>query len=198
LLSELPETANKINPKNWVKNYADELYGFAMTKTSNTELAEDLVQETFLAGLKSLNNFRGDSSERTWLYSILKFKIADHYRKASTKREITNSKMQVNEDASLDLYFTDEGGWKDTARPQDWGIDYSCPIENKELSIALNNCIEKLAQNQRQLIVLKLVEEVEVEKICKELKITATNYWVIIHRAKLQLRACLEQNWFKA
>lgn len=181
----------------WVETYADELYGYAMSKTSNAELAEDLVQETFLAGLKSSANFKGNSSERTWLYSILKFKIADHYRKASTKWEISNSKMQIAEDASLDNYFRDDGSWKDTAGPQDWAIDYSCPVENKELAIALNKCIEKLPQNQRQLIVLKLVEEVEVEKICKELKITSTNYWVIIHRAKLQLRACLEQNWFK-
>jgi len=168
-----------------------------MSKTSDAELAKDLVQETFLAGLRSMENFKGNSSERTWLYSILKFKIADYYRKASTKQEITNSKMRINEDASLDPYFTDDGSWKENTRPKDWGIDYSCPIENKELSIALNNCIEKLTHNQRQLIVLKLVEEVEVEKICKELKITATNYWVIIHRAKLQLRSCLEQNWFK-
>lgn len=181
-----------------MKIYADELYGFAVNKTSSAELAEDLVQETFLAGLKSLENFKGNSSERTWLYSILKFKIADHYRKASTKREITNSKMGREEDADLDFYFTEDGAWKDKTRPADWGIDYTCPVENKELAMALKNCIEKLAQNQRQLVVLKMLEEVEVEKICKELQITTTNYWVIIHRAKLQLRSCLEQNWFKA
>jgi RNA polymerase sigma-70 factor (TIGR02943 family) len=193
----LLEPVHIIDPNNWVNNYADELYAFAMSKTDKAELAEDLVQETFLAGLKSLKNFEGKSSERTWLYSILKFKIADHYRKASTRREIPRSKLEINEDEGSDLYFNEEGGWKDASRPKDWGIDYSCPVESKELSIALSNCIEKLNHNQKQLVILKLVNEIEVEKICKELKISATNYWVIIHRAKLQLRSCLEQNWFK-
>ena len=189
---------NILNPNNWTKTYADELYGYAMSKTSNTELAEDLVQETFLAGLKSSENFKGNSSERTWLFAILKFKIADHYRKASTKYEISNSKFSNDGDSSMDTYFTEDGDWKESAAPKEWGIDFSVTIENKELGIALNNCIDKLPRNHRLLVVLKLVEEEETEKVCKELNITPTNYWVIIHRAKLQLRACLEKNWFKA
>ena len=71
-------------------------------------------------------------------------------------------------------------------------------IENKELADALNLCIDKLPESQKQLILLKLVEEEETEVVCKELNITPTNYWVIIHRAKLQLRSCLEKNWIKA
>lgn len=194
----MPETSNILNPNNWTKTYANELFGYAMNKTSNTELAEDLVQETFLAGLKSLPNFKGQSSERTWLFSILKFKIADHYRKASTKYEINNSKFGIEENSYIDNYFTEDGDWKENAAPQDWGINYSTSIENKELANALNGCIEKLPNNQKQLVLLKLVEEEETEIVCKELNITPTNYWVIIHRAKLQLRACLEKNWFKA
>lgn len=193
----MPEPQKILNPNNWIKTYADELYGYAMGKTSNTELAEDLVQETFLAGLKSLENFKGNSSERTWLFAILKFKIADHYRKASTKYEISNSKFSNNDDSFMANYFTEDGDWKESAAPKEWGIDFSTAIENKELGIALDNCIDKLPKNQKLLIVLKLVEEEETEKVCKELNITPTNYWVIIHRAKLQLRACLEKNWFK-
>ncbi|MBK7311912.1 MAG: sigma-70 family RNA polymerase sigma factor [Sphingobacteriaceae bacterium] len=192
------EVTNILNPNNWIKTYSDELFGYAMSKTSNTELAEDLVQETFLAGLKSLENFKGNSSERTWLFAILKFKIADHYRKASTKYEISNSKFSNDDDSYVDNYFTEDGDWKENAVPKDWGIDYSGSIENKELGKALNGCIEKLPDTQKQLVLLKLVEEEETEIVCKELNITATNYWVIIHRAKLQLRACLEKNWLKA
>ena len=187
-----------LNPTNWIHSYADELYSYAMHKTGNTELAEDLVQETFLAGLKSQHTFRGNCSERTWLYAILKYKIADHYRKASTKPEISHSNMRGEEDVETDHYFTEDGGWKKTARPKDWAVDYSRTLENKELAAALNACIEKLSEGQKQLVILKLIEEVDVQKICKELKLTATNYWVIIHRAKLQLRACLENTWFKA
>lgn len=189
---------NTLNPLNWTEKYGDELFGYAMGKTSKCELAEDLVQETFLAGLKSLKSFKGNSTERTWLYSILKFKVADHYRKASTKYEINSSKLAKNNVHSEFSYFKDDGDWKESALPKDWGIDYTSTIENKELSKALNNCIEKLSENQKQLVILKLVEEEETENVCKELNITSTNYWVIVHRAKLQLRACLEKNWFRA
>jgi RNA polymerase sigma-70 factor (TIGR02943 family) len=192
------ESINIIQPESWVQNYADELYVFAMSKTGNPELAEDLVQETFLGALKSMQNFKGNSSEKTWLYAILKFKIADHYKKASTKNELVSSKIHKNENHDKDPYFMEDGGWHNKMRPTDWGIDYSCPVENKELSIVLNKCIEKLAHTQKHLVRLKMIEEVEVTQICKELQITATNYWVIIHRAKLQLRSCLEKNWFKA
>lgn len=194
----MSQTKNILNPHNWTSTYADELYGYAMGKTSNKELAEDLVQETFLAGLKSSHNFKGNSSERTWLFSILKFKIADHYRKASTKNEIPNSKLANYESSNFDDYFTEDGDWKENAAPKSWQIDFSNAIENKELGNALNNCIEKLPENQKLLVILKLVEEEDTEKVCKELNITPTNYWVIIHRAKLQLRACLEKNWIKA
>jgi RNA polymerase sigma-70 factor (TIGR02943 family) len=194
----LKEEGNILNPNTWIKTYSDELYGYAMGKTSNTELAEDLVQETFLAGLKSQSSFKGKSSERTLLYAILKFKIADHYRNASTKYEISNSKLGYEEDSFIDNFFTEDGEWKENSAPKNWGKDHSHVIENKELGSVLNLCIEKLPDSQKQLILLKLVEEQETEIVCKELNITPTNYWVIIHRAKLQLRSCLEKNWFKA
>ena len=192
------EISNILNPNNWTKIYADELYGYAMNKTGHTALTEDLVQETFLGALKSVNNFKGQSSERTYLFSILKFKIADHYRKASTKYEISNSKFRIENDSFIDNYFTEDGDWKENTAPNNWNAESLTPIENKELASALNNCIDKLPNNQKQIVLLKLVEEEETEKVCKELNITPTNYWVIIHRAKLQLRACLEINWFKA
>lgn len=192
----MSETVTKLNPNNWLIKYADELFGYAMSKTSNSELAEDLVQETFLAGLKSQTSFKGNSSERTWLFAILKFKIADYYRKASTKNEISNSKFENSDSLNLENYFTEDGDWKENAIPKNWAIDFSKSIENEELGILLNNCIEKLSVSQKKLVILKLVDEVDTELVCKELNITATNYWVMIHRAKLQLRACIERNWF--
>ncbi|MDI1356321.1 MAG: sigma-70 family RNA polymerase sigma factor [bacterium] len=189
----MAETKNVLQPQNWIKDFGDDLFAYAMRKTSNTQLAEDWVQETFLAGLKSQNNFKGDSTEKTWLLAILKFKIADYYRKSSTKYELRS--LQFNGVENSTNHFADDGDWKQESQPKDWGIDYSKAVENKELAHALNQCIDKLQENQKQLILLKLVEEQETEIVCKELNITATNYWVIIHRAKLQLRACLEKNW---
>lgn len=194
----MSQTQNILNPHNWTSVYADELFGYAVSKTGKADLAEDLVQETFLAGLKAMESFKGQSSERTWLFAILKFKIADYYRKASTKYEVNNQTLSFDDASYIDNYFTGDGDWKENAVPHSWGVEYLNAIESKELANVLNFCIDKLPENQKQLVLLKLVEEEETEKVCKELNITATNYWVIIHRAKLQLRACLEKNWFKA
>jgi RNA polymerase sigma-70 factor (ECF subfamily) len=194
----MSEAKDQINPKEWVSVYADELFNYAIYKTSDQELAEDLVQETFLAGLKARHNFKNHSSERTWLYAILKNKIADHYKKAYTKYETNGSAFTTENDPFLDNYFDEEGEWHKKAAPQNWGIDYNDSIENRELAVVLNNCMDKLPPNQKQLIFLKIVEEEKTEKVCKELNITATNYWVMIHRAKLQLRACIEKNWINS
>jgi RNA polymerase sigma-70 factor (TIGR02943 family) len=191
------KSQNILSPENWVNKYSSELYSYAMNKTSKSELAEDLVQETFFAALKSMASFKGLSSERTWLFTILKFKIADYYRKASTKFEFSDTRLGYNDnDSYLDNYFDKDGEWKEHKSTGNWGLDHSANIENKELALALNNCIDKLPSKQKQLILLKLVEEEKTEKVCNELNITPTNYWVIIHRAKLQLRDCMETNWF--
>lgn len=191
-LPGLSTSANITDPQRWVSNYADELYGYAFSKTGDSALAEDLVQETFLAALNTVSQFRGDSSERTWLYSILKFRIAGHYRKASTRHE-----MRLTEQGQdlADHFFVEDGAWRPESRPKEWALDHSSVLENRELAQALERCIERLNESQKKLVVLKMIEETEVTRICKELQITATNYWVIIHRAKLQLRACLEKNW---
>lgn len=194
----MSDIKNILNPHKWTELYADGLFGYAYSKTGDNNLSEDLVQETFLAGLNAQKNFKGQCSEKTWLYAILKFKIADYYRKASTKYEVTNLSFQEDEGSHIDAFFTEDGNWKENASPKKWQAPEMSAIENKELAIALNFCIDKLPENHKQLILLKLVEEEETEVVCKELNITPTNYWVIIHRAKLQLRACLEKNWLKA
>lgn len=188
---------NILNPTKWTSTFADELFRYAMSKTGKVELSEDLVQETFLGGLKAMESFKGQCSERTWLFTILKFKISDHYRKASNKYEVNNSSFSFEDHSAIDDYFNEDGDWTKEATPKSWGMDASVAMENKELANALNFCIDKLPENQKQLILLKMVEEEETENVCKELNITTTNYWVIIHRAKLQLRACLEKSWFK-
>lgn len=187
-----------MNPNVWVDLYSDAMYSFALQKTGNDQLSEDLVQETFLSALKSAASFKGQSSERTWLFAILKFKIADHYRKAATKYEYTVSRVMHNRTDQSEHFFNSDGEWLEDSHPQTWSEDKMQDVEKKELGSIVNNCIEKLSEDQKQVILLKMVEEVETKIVCKELDITATNYWVLIHRAKLLLRACLEKNWFNA
>ena len=186
---------NILEPEKWIDNYADELFRYAMGKTGKTALAEDLVQETFLSALKAKDSFRGQSSERTWLYSILKHTIANYYRKASTRYEVNNAQLGGATEKGFDDYFTQSEDWNDNAAPRNWQINPAAAIENKELAAALDKCLEKLPPNQKQVILLKLVEETDTKIICKELNLSDTNYWILIHRAKLQLRACMEKSW---
>lgn len=188
-----------LNPKNWVERYADDLYGYAITKCSSSDLAEDFVQDTFLSALKAIDNFKGNSSERTWLFSILKNKIADHYRKASTRYEVSDSAIYGGDEGRsfLDLFFDKSGEWSKQAKPKQWSVEEGNVLDDKEFQKAMQNCVGKLPANWHTAITLKYLEEKESEDICKELNVTASNYWVIMHRAKLMLRACLEKTWFK-
>ncbi len=190
----LSKTYN-LHPEDWVNKYGEKLYTYALLKSKNKEQAEDWVQETFLAGLGAKDSFRGDSSELTWLYSILKNKIAQFYRKASTKQEVPLNGLFADQENDLSLFFNEEGTWKEHSSPRDWQLDPAMALENKELGQILNHCLDNLKPGQKEIIVLKLMEGLGSKFICKDLGISDTNYWIQIHRAKLQLRACIEKKW---
>jgi len=166
--------------------YTKDLYAWAYYKTGDKSLSEDLVQDTFLAAIKSQKNFKGDSEIKTWLFGILKNKIADYFRKASTK-------------ISSRINFFDGENWNEKEIPASWNIS-----EEKELldDIAfkntLGNCIDKLPAVWSSVIRMKFIDDRKTEIICDENGISPNNYWQIIHRSKLQLRKCLETNWFNA
>ncbi len=180
-----------LNPEKWIDLYADYLYHYTITRVDDSDFAKDLVQETFLSALKGKGSFRGEASERTWLVSILKRKIIDHYRKINSVK----GKREVRTD-----FYSDgdkKGNWLEEAVPGEWGNEGAKNIENKELKNALDHCIHNLPEKYRMVFLLKTVQHYETEEICNELDISSSNLWVIIHRARLQLRKCLEENWFK-
>lgn len=185
------------NPAAWVKLYADDLYKFAVTKVSDNGLAQDLVQETFLSALQALEQFRGESSEKTWLMAILKNKITDHFRKFN-KTAIT---ISIEEDKTSDsdphhFFFNEKGHWRKEMAPKAWITEISGQQDQVDFFTILRGCMGKLTSIGKAVFHLKYLEEKESADICKDLSISSSNYWVIIHRAKLQLRACLEKNWF--
>ncbi|AMR30937.1 RNA polymerase subunit sigma-24 [Mucilaginibacter sp. PAMC 26640] len=188
-----PPNDHKLEPKKWVKAYADYLYMYAVTRVSNEEQARDLVQETFLAGLQSMRNFAGKSSERTWLTGILKNKIIDVYRKKASglkTLELINAEGDM-----ADFFREDDGHWKKEHSPKHFGIDNYDPLAGKEFNTILQRCMEKLPALWRTVFMMKHLDDAPTDMVCSELRITASNYWVIIHRAKLNLRACLQKNW---
>ncbi len=177
------------NPNKWIDNYADYLFYYAKSRVSDTDIAKDLMQETFYAGIKGLDNFKGDCSEKTWLTSILKRKVVDQYRKMNSKKEKAFVSMPFYSDGE------NKGNWIEERAPN--SIESSNKIENEELGQALKKCIGGLPQKNRMVFEMKTLHNISTEEICKDLEISSSNLWVIIHRARVQLRACMEKNWFK-
>jgi RNA polymerase sigma-70 factor (ECF subfamily) len=184
-----------LNPEQWVRAYADELYAFALKRIKDPELCKDLVQDTFVSAIRNLSTYQGSSSERTWLTSILKNKIIDSYRKKAS-HTIPGEHVSAEED--VDTFFEANGHWKTRHAPQSWAVEAVTPMEQEELTTVLEACMEKLPKTWGMVFRLKYVEEEDSDKIRKELDLSASNYWVIVHRAKLHLRACLEKNWLKS
>ena len=188
--NETETISTKATIKSWVELHSDQLFSWAYHKTSDKEAAEDLVQETFLAVIHSIEKFENKSDPKTWLFSILKNKIADHYRKLYRHAE--------NKTISFNDFFDSNESWNSDSSPQNWQIENEENLlDNQEFNKTLSHCLEKLPANLKAPILLKFVEEKDSSIICQELEITTTNYWQMIHRAKLQLRKCLEINWFK-
>lgn len=182
--------AHLLHPETWVDRYADYLFNYAIARVSSTEIAKDLVQETFFAGLKSAKNFKGEAAERTWLIAILKRKVIDHYRKINSKKG--KAEIRINYNKNIE----NQGDWlEEQVMDQfDQGSDHM--IENEELGMALQECIDKLPKKQAIVFNMKTIQGMSTEDICNELNINPSNLWVLIHRARTALMGCLNQNWF--
>jgi len=180
------------DPRRWVGTHADYLYAFARKRIDDDELVKDLVQETFLAALQKVHNFEGKSSERTWLTAILKNKIIDVYRKKSS---VVVSSSIVDAEREQKDFFGDDGHWNKEHRPLVFGIEGHQSLENKEFNKILKQCMQKLPSLWLAVFTMKHIDDESSETICAELKVSSSNFWVIIHRTKLNLRACLQKNW---
>ena len=187
------------NLKEWVSSYADDLYRWALAKTSDKESSEDLVQETFLAAIKAIEKFEGNSQPKTWLFSILNNKIMDYHRKKFRALTVNQSNFLRNEDdAELSNELFDRyGTWKDVAKPSNWGEMDPHLLDNSDFTEVLERCMKELPGTWFSAVQYKYLEEKDAKLICQELEITTSNYWQMIHRAKLHLRDCIENSWFK-
>lgn len=187
---------HSLNPQNWVTLYADYLLRYAMFRLNDELLCEDLVQETFFSALKAKDKFKGNSSEKTWLTSILKNKIIDEYRKKGKKLE------DDGDDKIVEFHFEnadeENAHWKANTFPQLWDISSIDKMQTKEYHKILHQCIQRLSETHMAILQEKYFEETPSEKICKDFNISKSNYWVTMHRINLNLRKCLEINWFNS
>ena len=165
----------------------------AQLQLRDPDLAEDVVQETIVAALSAQAGFTGKSSVKTWLTGILKHKIVDAIRQKQRQPVLEASFDEETDLEEFDPLFKDNGAWD--AKPADWG-DPETALSRRQFFDVMELCLEKLPPNTARVFMMREVMELESDEICKELAITANNLWVILYRARMALRQCLEQNWF--
>jgi RNA polymerase sigma-70 factor, ECF subfamily len=165
----------------------------AQLQLRDSDLAEDVVQETLLAALKARDGFTGKSTVKTWLTGILKHKIVDAIRQRQRAPLVMASFEEETDLDDFDPLFKDSGAW--AAPPAEWG-DPESALSRQQFFDVMDFCLEKLPPNTARVFVMREVMDLTTEEICKELTITANNLWVILYRARMALRMCLEQNWF--
>ncbi len=180
---------NHLDPEKWVDRYADYLFNYTIVRVNDREVANDIVSETFLAGLTAIKNFKGEASERTWLVSILKRKIVDHYRRINSNKGKAEVKIEYQAEGT-------EGEWLEERVADLSDKTAEDTMENRELGIAILECLEQLNEKQATIFKMKTIEGIDTETICNEFNITPSNLWVIIHRARTALAECLQKNWF--
>ena len=184
------------DPERWVDLYGDYLFKFALMRLRDAARAEDAVQETFLAALKGGKTFAGRSAEKSWLVGILKNKICDHYRRASRETSFTDMEFYSDEDGDrfvADGQFKD--GWIHELGPQEW-TSPGASLDSEAFWKTFHDCSSKLPKNVSAVFSLREVDGVESKEICALLNISENNLWVMLHRARMALRRCLETNWF--
>ncbi|MEQ1765706.1 MAG: sigma-70 family RNA polymerase sigma factor [Pyrinomonadaceae bacterium] len=196
-LENLPATPS-VNPETWVDDHGDCLFRYAFSRLRDETLAEDIVQETLLSAIQSLNSYGGRSTERTWLTGILKHKIIDHYRKNSKNVQFTED----DTDLSVTDHFFErpdawDGHWVIKLRPVDPEQSPEQVVERGEFWDVMNTCLSALPERVASVFTLREVDGLTSDEICEVLSLSPSNFWVIMHRARMQLRRCVEIKWFR-
>lgn len=184
------------DPEKWVEEHGDYLFRCALLRVRDQVIAEDLVQETLLAALQARERFQGESSERSWMVGILKHKIIDRFRKDIREHPVEDPEEMTALPDEHETFDAD-GHWRlDRTAPMDWPDHPGAVLERKQFWESLRGCLGKLPPKMAQVFTLRELDELESDAICSMLHISSSNLCVLIHRARKQLRQCLEVNFF--
>jgi RNA polymerase sigma-70 factor (ECF subfamily) len=196
--AEVKSLSQSPDPGRWLDDHGDYLFKYAVFRLRDDTASEDAVQETFLAALKAYEKFEGRGSERTWLVGILKHKIVDHFRRAVREAPLGE---ETDEASDHREFFERADGWKghwnNDYAPTDWHATPAELLERSDFWKVFTDCLSPLPQRTARAFTMREVDGHRSEEICEILSISVNNLWVMLHRARLQLRNCLEVKWFK-
>jgi len=193
----IPTVEWNIDPAAWVDDHGDYLFRYALVRLRDDERAEDVVQETLLAALQHLRSYSGRATERTWLTGILKHKIVDQIRKSCKEVPFEPSDTDLSEfDPLFERPDEFQGHWSDTLSPRVWNRTPEDAVRQDEFFGVLQKCMGKLPERVAHVFTLREMNELDTEEICSMLELSTSNFWVMMHRARMSLRRCIEINWF--
>jgi RNA polymerase sigma-70 factor (ECF subfamily) len=191
------EQAVRIDPGQWVDEHGDYLFRYAIVRLRDESLAEDCVQETLLSAIQSLASYGGKSTERTWLTGILKHKIIDYFRKYSREVPLEPSDTDLSEfDPLFEREDEFKDHWHDSLSPRIWRRSPDEALQENEFFGVLQNCMSKLPERVATVFSMREMNGLDTEEICEILSLSSSNFWVMMHRARMALRRCIEINWF--
>jgi RNA polymerase sigma-70 factor (ECF subfamily) len=173
-----------------------EMLRFARLQLGNDDEAEDAVQEALAGASRNAANFRGEAALKTWIIAILKNKVADILRQRQ-RRPINASQMaSLDQEGALPPVFDQRGMWSDASRPARWA-DPEAELHSSQFLAVFDACLNRLPPQQGRVFMMREVVELETQEICSELGLSTSNVHVILHRARLALRSCLQIHWFQ-
>jgi RNA polymerase sigma-70 factor (ECF subfamily) len=183
------------DPDEWLERHGDALFRFAMKHLRDSTSAEDVVQETLLAALQARHGFAGQASQRTWLTGILKRKIADLIRKRSREAPFESEAQDGHGDPAelAACLFDQRGEWVVPQRT--WG-NPDAMFEQNRFWEAFTRCYDGLSPKLSTVFSLREFSGLSIDELCEILNISSSNCSVILYRARLALKECLESNWF--
>lgn len=197
LTVSISEQTVEIDPASWVDQHGDYLFRYAVVRLRDESLAEDCVQEALLSAIQALASYGGKATERTWLTGILKHKIIDHFRKHSREVPLDPSETDISVFDPLferDDEFVDH--WHDSLSPRTWRRSPDEALQENEFFGVLQGCMSKLPERVASVFTLREMNGLDTDEICEILAVSSSNFWVMMHRARMALRRCIEINWF--
>ncbi len=186
-----PQADDPLNdPAGWIDRHGDALFRYALARVGDRTVAEDLVQDALLAGLRNARDFRGESAERTWLTGILRHKVMDHFRRLARDRRIW---VESDDTRSGHDDFDAQGRWLNSIG--DWEEPEQA-LERAEFWSVFEHCIGNLPEKLRTPFALRELDGVDSDTLASTLSVSRNNLWVMLSRARRHLRQCLERHWF--
>jgi len=171
----------------WVNEYTNAMIGFALRYIKDVDQCMDIVQDSFLAAYNSIHTYDNSRNPKTWLFTILRNKCIDNIRKDKIRAKYAND---IQEE------FDTDGQWTSAGLNYSWDVEDINLLDDPNFIATFHECIQNLPRSMSSVISLRYIDNSDSEKICEELSITKSNYWQMVHRAKMRLRKCLNINWF--